>query len=418
MIVVAILASLLAASGAAECLAGAWLVRRFAVAASRHRPAPAAGLDWPAVTVLKPLHGDEPLLEAALESVCRQDYPVFQVIFGVQDPADPARAVAERVAARFPERDIRIVVDPMQHGANRKIGNLINMYPQARHDVLVLADSDLHAAPDYLRRAVAALDAPGVGLVTTLYGALPADAGADAGTDRRGRLVGRLVGRLGALQITATFLPGALLARALGRQDCLGATMMLRRETLERVGGLVALADHLADDHILGLLVQRQGLRVALADTVPVTTVPERRLRPLLVHELRWARTIRALVPASFLASAVQYPLAWALVALVLHPAAWAVAFYVLMWLLRAGAAAVVARALAPLLGPLATPPALWLLPLRDVVSVGVMAASYASRRVEWRGHALDADGPVGLSPARPSGADAPVPRYRTEAVQ
>lgn len=413
MIAPVLLATLVALAGVAEVLAGAWLVRRFAQAAVRHRPLPgsrAAVPDWPAVTVLKPLHGDEPLLEAALESVCRQDYPVYQIIFGVQDPADPARAVAERIAARFPDRDITIVVDPMQHGANRKIGNLINMYPHARHDVLVLADSDLHAAPDYLRRAVAALETPGVGLVTTLYGALPAS----GGTDR----LGRLVGRLGALQITATFLPGALLARALGRQDCLGATMMLRRATLEQLGGLVALADHLADDHILGLLVQAQGLRVALADTVPVTTVPERRLRPLLVHELRWARTIRALVPASFLASAVQYPLAWALLVLLLRPSAGAAAFYVFVWLARAGAASAVARALAPLLGRLATPPALWLLPVRDVVSVGVMAASYVSRRVEWRGHALDAGGPVGLSPARPSGADASVPRFQTEAVQ
>lgn len=412
MIAAVLLAALLVLAGVAEVLAGAWLVRRFADAAARHRPAAArtSARDWPAVTVLKPLHGDEPLLEAALESVCRQDYPTYQIIFGVQDPADPARAVAERLAARFPDRDITIVVDPMQHGANRKIGNLINMYPHARHDVLVLADSDLHAAPDYLRRAVAALDAPGVGLVTTLYGALPAGGGTD--------WLGRMVGRLGALQITATFLPGALLARALGRQDCLGATMMLRRATLEQLGGLVALADHLADDHILGLLVQGQGLRVALADTVPVTTVPERRLRPLLVHELRWARTIRALVPASFLASAVQYPLAWALVVLLLRPSVWAAVFYALVWLARAGAAATVARALAPLLGRLATPPALWLLPVRDVVSVGVMAASYASRRVEWRGHALDADSPIGLPPARPSGADAPMPRYRTEAVQ
>ncbi|WP_241771088.1 bacteriohopanetetrol glucosamine biosynthesis glycosyltransferase HpnI, partial [Acidisphaera rubrifaciens] len=330
MIVPAVLAGLLAAAGVAEVLAGAWLVRRFADAAVRHRPAPArwsSMRDWPPITVLKPLYGDEPLLEAALESICRQDYPVYQIVFGVQDPADPARAVAERIAARFPDRDITIVVEPMQHGANRKIGNLINMYPHARHDVLVLADSDLHTAPDYLCRAVAALDEPGVGLVTTLYGALPAGGESD--------WVGRLVGRLGALQITETFLPGALLARALGRQDCLGATMMLRRETLERVGGLVALADHLADDHILGLLVRGQGLRIALADTVPVTTVPERRLRPLLVHELRWARTIRALVPASFVASAVQYPLAWALVMLLLSPSGWAAAFYTLVWLAR-----------------------------------------------------------------------------------
>ena len=99
------------------------------------------------------------------------------------------------------------------------------------------------------------------------------------------------------MQINHYFLPGALLARAMGRQDCLGATMMLRRETLERIGGFAALVNHLADDNVLGRLVQRLGLTVALADTVPATTVPETTLRALWRHELRWARTIRALVP-------------------------------------------------------------------------------------------------------------------------
>ena len=101
------------------------------------------------------------------------------------------------------------------------------------------------------------------------------------------------VAALGAMQINHYFLPGALLARAMGRQDCLGATMMLRRETLERIGGFAALVDHLADDNVLGRLVQRLGLTVALADTVPATTVPETTLRALWRHELRWARTIR-----------------------------------------------------------------------------------------------------------------------------
>ena len=123
----------------------------------------------------------------------------------------------------------------------------------------------------------------------------------------------RLAGRFGATQITHGFLPGAVLARALGRQDCLGATMCLRRQDLDRIGGFHALVDHLADDNVLGRRIAALGLRVALADTVPLTTVPEASLRALFRHELRWARTIRALEPAGFAASVLQYPLAWAL---------------------------------------------------------------------------------------------------------
>ena len=121
------------------------------------------------VTVLKPLHGDEPLLEEALASVCRQDYPAWQVVFGVQDAADTALPVVRRLQARFPDCDIAVVVDPTPHGPNRKVANLINMLPAAKHDVLVIADSDVHVAPDWLRRLVAALEGPGVGVVTTVY---------------------------------------------------------------------------------------------------------------------------------------------------------------------------------------------------------------------------------------------------------
>lgn len=334
------------------------------------------------MTLLKPLHGDEPLLAQALASVCAQDYPAFQIVFGVQHPADPAIAVVHGLQARFPECDIALVVDPTLHGANRKIGNLINMLPAAKHDVLVIADSDLHVQPDYLRHLVATLAAPGVGLVTTLYAGLPAQRS--------------LAARLGAAQISHGFLPGALLARAMGREDCLGATMCLRRDTLARIGGLHALVDHLADDNVLGTRVAALGLQVALADTVPATTVPEARLGALFRHELRWARTIRALVPAAFAASVLQYPLAWAALALVLADAApWSLGTFGIAWTLRALAATGIDRALAPKLTGLAFSCPVWLLPLRDLLSVTVLLASYAGRQVDWRGHRLHADTPA-----------------------
>lgn len=368
MLVLACFAALVAGAGMMLALAGWWEVARF----GRVRHLVPATL--PGITVLKPLYGDEPLLEAALASVCAQDYPHFQVVFGVQDPTDPALVVVARLRARFPACEIAVVVDDTAQGANRKIANLMNMLPAARHDVLVVADSDMHAAPDYLRRIAAALDVPGVGLVTTLYTGLPADASVAAG--------------LGATGITHLFLPGAMIARRLGRQDCLGATMALRRDTLERVGGFAALVNHLADDHVLGRLVRDAGFSVGLAATIPATTVPETTLDALFRHELRWGRTIMALTPVPFALSAIQYPLAWALLALLLSGGqTWALALALAAWTCRA----VVARAIDAALGLMrhGVSAPVWLLPLRDLISVAVLLTSFAGRQVEWRGHTM-----------------------------
>jgi ceramide glucosyltransferase len=364
--------------GLVQHLAGLLAVRRFARSAR-----PPAARERPPISVLKPLHGDEPLLEDALASFCAQDYPAFQIVFGVQDAADPALAVVRRLVSRFPHRDLRVVVDPTPHGPNRKIANLINMLPQARHDLLLIADGDTHAAPDFLTRVAAALMQPGVGLVTTLYSGLP------------GRPL--LSCRLGATQITHVFLPGVLLGRTLGRQDCLGAAMALRRGTLDAIGGLGALVGHLADDAVLGMLVRAHGWRIALARTVPATTVPEPTLAGLLRHELRWARTMRSVAPAGYAASALQYPLAFAALAAVLGGfASWSLALSGVAWAIRAA----VARGIDRLLG-LAVPAPAWLLPLRDLISIGVILASFAGNRVEWRGQVLRVDRPADLAARR-----------------
>ncbi len=364
----AIIAGVLCCAGLAQAVAGYVAARRFVAR-------PRLVSRQPAVTVLKPLHGDEPLLEQALASVCAQSCPEYQVVFGVQNQADPALALVERLRARFPACDIAVVVDATAHGSNHKVGNLINMLPAAKHEILVIADSDVHCAPDYLESIASALETPGTGLVTTLYIGLAATPS--------------LAGRLGAAWISASFLPGALVARWLGRQDCLGATMALRRETLDAIGGLPALADHLADDFVLGALVRKQGLAVRLADTVPATTVPEATLLELFRHELRWARTIRKLVPAQFVLSALQYSLFWAALAVILAGGSvWAVALFLVAWAVRA------AVALGLVKSGLATAASVWLLPLRDLMSVFVILASHGSDRVEWRGHVLHATPP------------------------
>jgi ceramide glucosyltransferase len=366
------LAALLTAAGLVAVAAGAVAVQRFAASGSR------ATQQRPAVTVMKPLCGEEPLLEAALASICRQDYPTFQVVFGVQDENDPALLVVQRVQQRFPACDIAVTVNATLHGLNRKVSNLINMMPEARHDVLVFSDSDLHVPPDYLDRIVARLEQPGTGLVTSLCIGLPTVAGTAA--------------QLGATGISHLFLPGALLSRALGREDCLGTTMALRRGILARVGGLQSLVRHLADDNVLAQRVRQLGLRVGLASTVPMTAVPETSLRALWEHEMRWARTIRALEPALFVTSVLQFPLFWAACTCVLAQGeAWSVGLFGAAWAVRALAALWINRWLRQGWRPAIAVP-FRLLPLRDALSVSQVVASYLGARVVWRGHVMHAD--------------------------
>lgn len=342
-------------------------------AVRRFRGTPVATGARPAVTVLKPLHGVEPMLEQALASFCAQDYPNFQIVFGVQSRDDTAVGVVERLRAGFPGVDMELVIDPTPHGMNRKIANLINMFPSARYNLLVVSDSDMHVEPDYLARVADALAEPGTGLVTTLYTGLPAQAG--------------VVGQLGAAYITQSFAAGALMARGLGRQDCMGATMALTRETLMRIGGFPALSPFVADDAVLGAKVRDLGRRVALAASVPATTVGETSLAALFRHELRWARTIRAVEPLGFAVSAIQFPAFWALLTLAMSGGAtWSVALWAcaVMWRGMLG------RSIERRMGGARTP--VWLPGLRDVLSMAVLLCAYMGGEVAWRGHVLRTD--------------------------
>jgi len=365
---VAVLAGVFALIGVAQQFIGTVLVARFA-----GQPAQFAA-DPPPVSLLKPLCGVEPLTELALESFFLLDYPNYQLVFGVQDPGDPVLAIVAALRARYPAHDVALVVDPALHGSNRKISNLINMLALARHDTLVMSDADIHVPPYFLHRVIAALHAPGVGLVTTLYTALP-------GTPH-------LATTLGANQINYNFLPGALLARKLGRQDCLGVTMALTRATLAQVGGLAAVADHLADDQVLGRLVRAQGLGLVLAHVIPATTVPEANFSALFHHELRWARTIRALVPLPYAASALQFSLLWSAVALAFSGGAWWGWLLFAVVLLSRHA---LARRIDAALG-LARAGDAWLFLLRDFFSGLIYIASYGGATVQWRGQTMRAD--------------------------
>ena len=211
------------------------------------QPAPPRAVAAPAVTVLKPLHGDEPGLLDNLGSFCSQDYPgPIQVVFGVQDPDDGAVAVVEHLRKTQTARDLDLVIETKVHGLNRKVSNLVNMAPRIRHDVVVLADSDMRVDPDYLSRVTAALDEPGVGAVTCLYYGVP---------------VAGMWSSLSALAINAHFLPGVVFGLALGlARPCFGSTLALRRQTLGEIGGFIAFVDCLADDYAMGAALRARGL--------------------------------------------------------------------------------------------------------------------------------------------------------------
>lgn len=368
MQILAIIAALLALVGVIQQFIGTMLIERFCAAPVKPPKA------RPPVTVLKPLCGVEPMTEIALESFFTLDYPQYQLVFGVQNPQDPVLTVLAALRDRYQQCDVAVMINDTQHGSNRKVSNLINMLPLAKYDTLVASDADIHVPPEFLDRVVKALEEPDVGLVTTLYTGLPGTPG--------------LPGLLGACQINFAFLPGALLARKLGRQDCLGVTMALSKATLAKIGGFQSVANNLADDQVLGRHVLAAGYKLSLAQAIPVTTVPEANFKALYRHELRWARTIRALVPLAYAGSILQIPLLWALLAVLFSGFEWwSLLLFLAVPLLRFLAAQRIKSVL-----QLSRTGDAWLFLLRDVFSTIIYIASFTGSGVDWRGQSMTAD--------------------------
>jgi ceramide glucosyltransferase len=332
----------------------------------------------PPVTVLKPLCGVEPGLHAHLRSFCRQQYPTFQIVFGLRDAADPALAVVERIIAEFPSVVIDVVVDPQLHGDNYKASNLINMMRRARHDVLVIADSDAVVGTDYLSVITAPLLQPDVGLVTCVYRGVPTET---------------VWSRLGAMYINEWYMPSVLMAWLFGFQGyASGQTLCLRRDTLDAIGGLAAIADHLADDYRLCELIRAHRLRVVLSPARVLAEHHEPGFASLAHHELRWMRTIRVLRPRSFSMMFLTFTLPVAVVGLALsaaEPAIWAAAT-VLFW--SALAARLGLHFVHRLHGDRSPLADIWLLPARDLLLCWVWYRAFFAARVRWRGQEFDVD--------------------------
>jgi ceramide glucosyltransferase len=359
---------LAALAGSAYALFAIWAARSFA-----RRPRPMWLANSPPVTILKPLHGAEPDLYTNLASFCRQDYSApVQVVFGLADPADPAAAVVRRLIADFPDRDLELVINARRHGANAKVSNLINMQPAARHETILIADSDIVVPPDYLTNVAANLGEPGVGLVTCLY---------------RGVGATGIWSRLAAVGIDYDFLPNVLVGLKLGlATPCFGSTIALTTTTLTKLGGLQSVVDQLADDYALGMAARRAGLHVAIAPFIVTHVCAEQSLRELLLHDIRSARTIRAVDPFGFAGLAITHAVPLALIGLLLGgltPAALVVAAALAC---RFALQAELHRRFELGNGWNISQGRFWLGPIRDVLSFVVFVASFCGRGVEWRG--------------------------------
>ncbi len=331
------------------------------------------------MSILKSLKGLDPGMMDAFRSHCRQSYAgEFELLFGVSSLDDPAAAAVKELQAEFPERAIRLVECPQRLGTNGKVSTLAQLWPHARHDFLLINDSDITVSPRYLERVMCRFapalhdtGKPPVGLVTALY---------------RGRAHNTFPSRLEALGIAAEFMPGVLLSKLIegGLHYGLGSTLAVRREALEKAGGLLPLVDHLADDYELGARVAKAGYRVEVSAEVVETAVPAYGWRGFFDHQLRWLRTVRCSRPAGYAGMIFTHGFGWALVNVLasgLSP--------VSLWLLGLSFFLRLAQAMtvgAAVLGDHEVLPNLWLLPLRDAIAMGLWVAGFAGDTIVWRG--------------------------------
>jgi ceramide glucosyltransferase len=349
-----------------------------AVLAWRLRRHSGTPLAYPPVTVLKPLCGAEPGLYSHLRSFCEQDYPEFEVVFGVREPTDPACAVVQRLIEEFPALPIQLVVDPKLHGSNRKVSNLINMLKHAHHETLVMSDSDAFVGTDYLAAVTAPLRDSAVGLVTCLYCGVPTPG---------------IWSRIGAMYINEWYIPSVLLTWLFGYEGYVsGQTLCIRCSTLKAIGGLQMLADHLAEDYKLGELVRGLNLRIVLSPYVLNGEHHEPDLGSMTRHELRWMKTIRVLRPRSFVAIFVTFSLPLAILGIGL--ASLAPHFPLLAWGLFGVilTARMVLHFVHRVRGARALLSDVWLLPVRDLLLCWVWCRSFFTSRVNWRGSEFDVD--------------------------
>jgi ceramide glucosyltransferase len=331
------------------------------------RKAPATvGNALPPLSILKPVHGRDPGFYEAIRSHASQDYPEFEILFGVTDPYDEALSDIERLRREFPERAISIH-RVFTKSPNAKVGVLAELAAHARYPVLLVNDSDIVVQPGYLRSVTAPLADPEIGLVTCLY---------------RGRAES-WAARAEAVGIATEFAPSILVARLLGVAEfALGSTMVFRAEALQRIGGFESIEGFIADDYQLGRQINDLAYRIEFAPVVVETSLGGETWAQTWHHQVRWSRTIRVSRSGGYYGYVVTHATLWALVALAAGQ--WQAALAALAVRMAAG----LAVGSGILSDPLVTR-YFWMIPLRDLFGFAVWLAGSFGREVNWRDRRL-----------------------------
>ena len=328
------------------------------------------------VTIMVPLYGADFEAYENYARFCRQDYPEYQIVFGVRDSRDSSVPIVEKLIADFPDRDIALVISDNTIGQNLKVSNLQNMLARVKHEQIVIVDSDIRVGSDYLRQVLAALSDPRVGLVTCLY---------------RAAETPDFAAKLEAVGITAEFTAGVLMAWMLeGVKFALGSTMATTRTRLEAIGGFHAIADYLADDFMLGNLIDKDGYEVRLSHHVVETAMQPSGFMGMIWHQIRWARSTRISRTMGYLGLILTYGTALALLNVVVDRAS-------TLSVMLLAATLVIRLTMGWMigvhwLGDRILKMYFWLVPVRDLLSFLIWCLSWVGKRVEWRGRLFEVD--------------------------
>jgi len=377
----------------------------------------------PAISLFKPLHGDEVGLESNLRTFFEQDYfqyvehavgsfeksraPQTEFLFCARNEADEGLAVARRVAAEYPEMTTRFVVSGEPWAANAKVCSLAAMAKAATHDLWVISDSDVRVAPDYLRRIVLPFADQNVGCVTCLYRGVVSKGG--------------LWSRLEAVGMTIEMSSGICAASLVEPVSfALGPTMVTRRACVEEIGGFESMADYCADDFVLGNWIAGKGHKVVVSEHSIDHMVLHTNFLDSMKHQVRWMKSTRFSRPSGHFGTVLTFGVPFGGIAWV---AALLLGLPTLAWCALLGS--IIGRSLqAWIVGKnVVREQRLWvamlLFPLRDVFGFAFWVLSYANNRIEWRGELYELREGGKMMPARktspnPSASDATAKSHRS----
>ena len=323
----------------------------------------------PPVTVLKPIRGIEKNLKSNLHTITIQDWPEYQVIYSIQDPQDSALPILDELQAEVDNQKISVVIDNKQAGANGKVNNLLGAIAQARHQIIIISDSDTNLKPDYIKNIISPLSNPNVGAVCTLF---------------KVKSAYRWFEKMELLTINADFIPSVIFAAVTGASNaCLGPSIAISRSTLQELGGLESLADYLVEDYELGRRVWTSGKKMVLLPYTIDVTVDLKNWQEWWTHQVYWDQNTYLARPWPFIATilirAVPFAILFAILRMGDLLGLGVLGITVALRLLSAG---ITLKELKDVEGF----QSLYLLPLRDTFGLIFWFLALTKRTVVWRG--------------------------------